>query len=148
MTPITTVRAQLPCPTCGVVGARTLAVRAPAAVSELIEAGSSRGLPGGLHEGRLSECSACWSRRARLVAAARRRLRETGHLSSLGPGLGEAWMGVPIERCEESFLNAFESEMLRAALGEPLPPRVGLSRVELAPARQEDEQPEPEPVGV
>lgn len=146
MTPITIVRAQLPCPNCGVVGPRTLAVAAPSPRTELVEAGAARGLPEGQLEGRISECEACWSRRAALVSEARRRLRETGELDSLGPGRGEAWLGVPVERCEEAFENAFASELLKAAGGEPLPPPARLSRVALA--REEERETEPEPVGV
>ena len=144
MTPITTLSALLPCPTCGVIGPRTVALQAPSPASELIESGSLAGLSAGARLGVVSECSACWTRRADLIAVARHRLQATGELSSLGPGREDAWLGVPLSRCEEAFENAFASALLKApnAAALPAPPRP--ERLEIAVLSKKTPEPEPE----
>jgi hypothetical protein len=148
MTPVTTVRAQLPCPCCGVLGPRTVAVRAESPTSELVEAGSSRGLPAGEHDGLISECSACWSRRADRIATARQRLQVSGELSSLGPGREDAWLGVPLSRCEDVFANAFASALLTTAQGGPWSEPARLEQLDVEQLEAEPATPEPDLVGV
>lgn len=147
MTPITTMRAQLPCPTCGVLGPRTVTVRAQAPASELVEAGAARGLPGGSHPGLVSDCTACWTRRADRIADARHRLQATGELASLGPGREDAWLGVPLSRCEEEFACAFASALMKTAVGPPAAePEV--QEIRLRKLEAEPVDAEPELVGV
>ncbi len=132
MTPVTTLRVSLPCPACGVVGPLTIAVRAPSPASELVEAGASRGLPGGSHAGVVSDCGSCWSRRADSIAAARQALQARGELTSLGPGQEDAWLGVPLSRSEADFENAFASALMKAPQDLPVPaaPRVESLEIE------------------
>lgn len=144
MTPITTLRAQLPCPTCGVVGPLTLAVRAGSESTELVEAGPRQGLPGGTHVGLLSECSACWARRADRIGQARTRLVLSGELSSLGPGQEDAWLGVPLSRCEEAFESAFGSALMKTGEGEPVPAAPLEQLFEIETDDETETTPEPE----
>lgn len=143
MNPITTVRAKLPCPACGAVGTRIVAVRAPTPSTEVVELSSRGGLPAGSHVGSVSECEGCWSRRADRIAAARRRLTTDGRLTTLGPAREDAWLGVPLSRCEEQFGTAFASALLKGARGEALPPESGRVTIELL-RDEEKTQAEPE----
>ena len=136
MTPLTTLRVSLPCPACGVVGPLTLAVRTPSPASELVEAGASRGLPGGSHAGVLSDCGSCWSRRADSIATARQTLQARGEFTSLGPGQEDAWLGVPLSRSEEDFENAFASALMKAPRHLPLPAAPRVEELEIEALRR------------
>lgn len=142
MTPLTHVRVDLPCPSCGERRRLVVALCLPATSTRVADPGDA-GMPEGHHRGELFECPKCWCRRVEVMQDEKRRLRASGELGRLAGEGQDTWLGVPLGRDDDgAFEGAVASALLKAGLGPPSVPvelrlrdgQAALEREPLVPA--------------